>query len=461
LDKAAGKGCNPGKIFCDVASAVQTPCCKILESVSDGVFTIDSQKRILFFNRAAEGITGFRADEAIGQYCFDIFRADICEKNCALNQTLSEGTPQINLPARIISKNGESKSIRLSTAILKNELDEILGAVETFRDVTELESLRRRAERIFMPEDIVGVHPRINEILSFLPDIAQSDSSVVIEGPTGSGKELIARAIHQLSHRKKGPFVALNCAALPDSLLEAELFGYSKGAFTGATQSRPGRFQAAHRGTLFLDEIGNISLKFQADLLRVLQDGRVTPLGNNRSSVVDVRIVAASNVELIKLTQEGKFRQDLYYRLNVVKIVLPSLLERKQDIPLLIDHFIRQFNLRKERNIQGVSADVLAFLMDYPFPGNVRELANIIEYAFITCKGPTIEIVHLPKELLQARTFSQADLDAGELAEAEKIRALLLRHPDNRPAVARALGISRTTLWRKIKRYGLTAENET
>lgn len=444
-----------------MASAVQSPCCKILESVSDGVFTIDSRKRILFFNRAAEDITGFQAEEALGQYCFDIFRADICEKQCALNQTLSDGTPQVNLPARIISKNGESKSIRLSTAILKNELDEILGAVETFRDVTELESLRRRAERIFMPEDIVGVHPRIHEILSFLPDIAQSDSSVVIEGPTGSGKELIARSIHQLSHRKNEPFVALNCAALPDSLLEAELFGYSKGAFTGATQSRPGRFQAAHRGTLFLDEIGNISLKFQADLLRVLQDGRVTPLGNNRGSVVDVRIVAASNVELIKLTQEGKFRQDLYYRLNVVKIVLPSLRGRKQDIPLLVDHFIRQFNLRKERNIQGVSADVLAFLLDYPFPGNIRELGNIIEYSFITCKGPTIEIVHLPKELLQTRTFSQADLAAGELAEAEKIRALLLRHPNNRPAVARALGISRTTLWRKIKRYGLTEKNET
>lgn len=390
------------KTFCNITSLVQSPCCKILESISDGVFTIDADKRVISINRAAETITGFKAEEAVSQYCFDIFRADICEKNCAMDQTLADRAPQVNQPARIISKNGDPKSIRLSTAILKNETGEVIGAIETFRDVTDLETLRRFAERRFTPEDIVGRHPRINEILSFLPDIAQSDSAVVIEGPTGTGKELIARAIHHLSPRKDGPFVALNCAALPDSLLESELFGYCKGAFTGAAKDKPGRFQSAHQGTLFLDEISNTSLSFQADLLRVLQDGRITPLGGNRASAVDVRVVAASNAALYELAREGQFREDLYYRLNVVKISLPALEDRKQDIPLLADHFIRQFNLRKERDIQGLSLDALTFLMDYPFPGNVRELKNIIEFAFIACKGSVINLEHLPGELRQS-----------------------------------------------------------
>jgi PAS domain S-box-containing protein len=442
-------------VFCDITSVVRSPCCKILESISDGVFTIDSAKRITSFNRSAETITGFKQQEAVGQYCFDIFRADLCQKECALDRTLSSGEPQINLPARIICKNRDSKPIRLSTSILKNEAGDIIGTVETFRDVSELEALRRRVDRCFMPEDIIGRHPKINEIISFLPDIAESDSTVIIEGPTGSGKELIARAIHQLSRREKGPFIALNCAALPDELLDSELFGYARGAFTGATANKPGRFQAAHKGTLFLDEISNTSLKFQADLLRVLEDGRVTPLGSNRSAVVDVRIVAASNAALGRLAQEGKFRQDLYYRLNVVKISLPALRERKQDIPLLMDHFIRQFNLRKERDIQGVSDAVLAFLMDYPFPGNVRELENIIEFAFITCKGPIIGIAHLPKELLQGKDTVPPDFSGAERLEAEKIRALLRRYPASRPEAARALGVSRTTLWRKMKKYGI------
>ena len=447
--------CKPEAPFDDISTLVGSPCCKILESISDGVFTIDSRKRIISFNRAAEAITGFKAEEAVGQYCFDIFRADICETKCALDRTIADGLPQINLPARIISKSGDAKQIRLSTAVLKNESGFVVGAVETFRDVSELESLRRRAERRFMPEDIVGRHPKINEILSFLPDIAESESIVIIEGPTGSGKELIARAIHQLSPRKNKPFVALNCAALPESLLESELFGYVRGAFTGATANKAGRFQAADGGTLFLDEISNTSLNFQADLLRVLQDGRITPVGSNRSTGVDVRILAASNAELGRLVRDGKFRQDLYYRLNVVKISLPALRERKQDIPLLADHFVRRFNMRKERDIKGLSNEALAFLMDYSFPGNVRELENIIEFSFITCRGPVIELDHFPRELIQGRNLEQPQLSGAERLEAEKIRAMVKRYPNSRPDIARALGISRTTLWRRMKKLGI------
>lgn len=442
-----------GNIFCDITRLVQSPCCKILESISDGVFTINAGKRITSFNRAAEIITGFDQNEAVGQYCFDIFRADICEKNCALNQTLDGGESQINLPARIISKRGEPKSIRLSTAIMRNDAGKIIGAVETFRDVSELETLRRRANQCFISDDIVGRHPKIDEIVSFLPDIAESESTVIIEGPTGSGKELIARAIHQLSPRQKMPFIAVNCAALPDTLLESELFGYVKGAFTGAMRNKPGRFQLAHKGTLFLDEISNTSLNFQADLLRALQDSEITPLGSTRPTRVDVRIIAASNADLDKLTREEKFRRDLFYRLNVVRISLPALRDRKQDIPLLADHFIREFNIIKERDIQGISDAVLAFFMDYSFPGNVRELKNIIEFAFITCKGPIIEHPHLPRDVFSTRKPVSEQLSNAEHAEMERIRLML--KTKSRPETARALKISRTTLWRKMKKFGI------
>jgi PAS domain S-box-containing protein len=442
-------------VGCEITSVSRSPCCIILESISDGVFTIDSNKRITSFNKAAESITGFRKEEAIGQYCFDVFRANICDGRCALDETTSSKKPSINLPALIISKQGDQKPIRLSTAILKNEHGNVIGAVETFRDVSELEELRRWANSRFVPKDIVGLHPRIVEITSFLPDVAESDSTVLITGPTGSGKELIARAIHQLSPRKKGPFIAVNCAALPDSLLESELFGYAKGAFTGAVRSKLGRFQLADRGTLFLDEISNTSLNFQADLLRILQDGEVTPLGGTQTAKIDVRIVAASNSDLGKLILENKFCQDLYYRLNVVKISLPALRERKQDIPLLADHFISQFNLRKERNIQGLSPAALGLLMGYRFPGNVRELENVIEYAFIACKGSLIEPHHLPKDLFEKCNNPPDGMSQRESVEAEAIRTMLLRHSGDRHETAQALGISRTTLWRRMKQYGI------
>jgi PAS domain S-box-containing protein len=447
--------------FCGITSAVKSPCCTILESISDGVFTIDSSKRITSFNRAAEVITGFKQEETIGQYCFDVFRADICEKRCALDETLSSGKPRVNLPARIITKGGDPKPISISTGILRNEKGEIVGGVETFRDLSEIEELRKQAGRLFTHEDIVGKHPRMKEILSFLPDIAESDSPVLIEGPTGSGKELIARAVHNLSPRKKGPFVAVNCAALPDTLLESELFGYAKGAFTGAVRNKPGRFLLANGGTIFLDEISSTSLAFQADLLRVLEKGEFTPLGETKTMKADFRVVAATNLVLKKLVREEKFRDDLYYRLNVVRIALPSLRERKDDIPLLVNHFIRKFNILKGKTIQDVTPEVLSFLVDYPFPGNIRELENIIEFAFVKCKGPVIEMSHLPQDLWAEESEKTNDLPGRELLEAQKIRAVLTRCPNRRDEAARALGMSRATLWRKMKKYGIGLPSET
>ena len=441
--------------FCDITSVVPAPCCTILESISDGVFTIDAHKRITSFNRAAETITGFTQQEAIGQYCFDIFRADICERDCALGKTLSTKTPQINLPAQIITKQGDQKPIRLSTNILKSQDGEIIGGVETFRDLSDLEELRRQINQKYVKEDIVGKHPRMQKILSFLPDVAESGSSVLLQGPTGSGKELVARAIHNLSPRSHGPFIAVNCAALPESLLEAELFGHVKGAFTGAVRDKSGYFLAADQGTLFLDEIGSTSFAFQSDLLRVLENHEFTPVGGTQSVKSDFRVIAAANFQLKGLVARGEFREDLYYRLNVVTLDLPPLQERKEDIPLLVDLFIAQLDLQQGRNIQGISPEALNALISYSFPGNIRELRNAIEFAFIACKGSRIELEHLPAEIAHGTSSQPSELSAQDQDEAERIQAMLQHCRHNREQAARALGISRSTLWRRMKKLGI------
>lgn len=446
-------------VSCEITTLPDSHCCTILENISEGVFTIDLKRRITYFNLAAETITGFKAKDAVGQYCFDIFRADICESRCCFDEALDCGNRCVNPHASIIDKSGEKTPISIVTSVLKDRNGKVIGGVESFRDLSVLERMRRQLSRRFIPEDIVGRHPKMREILSFLPDIAESDSPVLIWGPTGSGKELIARAVHNLSSRKDGPFVAVNCAALPDTLLGSELFGYTKGAFTGATKNKAGRFSLADKGTLFLDEIANTSLAFQADLLRVLECGEFTPLGETKTSKADFRLATATNVDLKQLLREGSFREDLYYRLNVAKISLPALRERKEDIPLLIEHLIHKYNLLKRRSIEDVTAEVLSNLMDYPFPGNIRELENIIEYAFISCKGRIIRMEHLPTDLIDE--FSEQSLDLSKVftlyehKEAEKIRALLEQRGCSRQETARSLGMSRTTLWRKMIKYGM------
>jgi PAS domain S-box-containing protein len=433
-------------------------CFVLLENLSECIFTIDLKKKINSFNHAAETITGFKRQDAIGQYCFDIFRANICANKCVMDLSIANGVPQQDIPAFIINRTGDQIPISVSTSFVRNEENTIIGLFGIFRDLSELEKLRRQITRSFAHEDIIGKDPKMRDILSFLPDIAESDSAVLIEGPTGSGKELFARAIHHFSSRQKGPFIAINCGALPDSLLESEIFGYKKGAFTGAVRDKPGRFFLANKGTLFLDEICNTSTPFQKNLLRVLEEGEFTALGDTKPQKTDCRIVASTNRDLKSMIKEDAFRQDLYYRLNVVKIILPPLRERRGDIPLLVDHFIRKFNLLKARAIPGVTHEVISHFMDYPFPGNIRELENIIEYAFILCKDGYIGMEHLPMDVkdwikTQNHTFSISTFLADE--EAEKIQLALNKHRGNRLATSSELGISRSTLWRKIKKYRL------
>ncbi|HHW43414.1 MAG TPA: sigma 54-interacting transcriptional regulator [Desulfotomaculum sp.] len=429
----------------------------ILDSISDGVFTVDPGWRITFFNRAAEEITGVTREEAVGRFCWEVFRSSICERECALKQTLKTGNPVVNKAVYIVNADGRRLPISISTGVLRDRRGKMLGGVETFRDLSQVEELRKElyGRHTFM--DIISRNPRMQQIFTILPDIARSDSTVLIQGPTGSGKELLARAIHNLSPRREKPLVAVNCAALPDTLLESELFGYEAGAFTDARKSKPGRFALARGGTIFLDEIGDISPALQVKLLRVLQEKEFEPLGAVCPVKADVRVVAATNRDLAAMVAEGCFRQDLYYRINVFNITLPSLAERREDIPLLVEHFIQKLSLLQGKVIEGISPEAMALIMGHDFPGNIRELQNAIEHAFILCRGGLILPEHLPAYLQKGNEEKGRPAGGLTMAEMEErvLREALVRHKGNRTRAARELGINKTTLWRKMKRYGI------
>jgi PAS domain S-box-containing protein len=427
----------------------------ILDSIADGVFTIDENWRITSFNKAAEQITGILRENAVGQTCKDILRADVCETDCALRHTMTTGKPVINKPVHIVDAQGNRKAITISTALLKDENGKTIGGVETFRDMTVVEELRKKVQKQYSCEDIISRNHKIQELFDILPQIAESDCSVLIEGKTGTGKELFARAIHNLSPRRKKPFIAVNCSALPDTLLESELFGYKAGAFTDAKKDKPGRFALAEGGTIFLDEIGDISSSVQVKLLRVLQEKTYEPVGAVSSLKADVRIVTATNKNLAELSEQNKFRSDLYYRINVVKISLPSLNERSEDVPILIDHFISRFNKIYNKNICCLSDDAMAVLLSYDFPGNIRELENILEHCFVLCNGSIIEAKYLPTSVLKASSSGQS-IDMGKFRtiiqmEAMMIEQALRRNNGNRSVAARELGIDKSTLFRKMK----------
>ena len=432
----------------------------ILDSIADGVFTVDQDWRITSFNRAAQEITKVSRTEAVGQLCKDVLKADICEKNCCLRTTMKTGAPIINKKVNIIDAEGRKLPISISTALLRNKSGKLLGAVETFRDISVEEDLRKAIQSKYSFEDIISKNHKMLQLCDILPDIAASSSTVLIEGESGTGKELIARAMHNLSPRKKQPFLAVNCSALPDTLLESELFGYKAGAFTDAKKDKPGRFCLAENGTLFLDEIGEITLAMQVKLLRVLQEKTYEPLGATQSVKHNVRIIAATNKNLEELVHQNRFREDLFYRINVFKINLPPLRERMEDIPLLIDHFVGRFNILQKKNIEGVSDEAMSLLMTYNYPGNIRELANVVERAFILCKTGVIEKRHLPEELLitGVRTFEKDASSFRDVETAYLINALK-QNNWNCPQTAKQLGIHKSTLYRKIKALHIPLTN--
>jgi len=430
----------------------------ILESISDGVFTVNREWRITSFNRAAEAITGTPRREAIGQLCSEVFRCSMCENECALRRTIKTGKQIIGKTGYIINARGARIPISVSTAVLRDAGGRIIGGAETFRDLSELETLRQELDGRFRVGDLISHSPLMQRLFEVLPAIAASPSTVLILGETGTGKELLARTIHALSPRAKGPFIAVNCGALPDTLLESELFGYKAGAFTGAQKNKPGRFALAKGGTLFLDEIGQVSPALQVRLLRVLQERTFEPLGAVRSETADVRILTATNSDLTEETRQGRFREDLYYRINVVRIELPPLRRRKEDIPLLTAQFIDRFNHRQNKSITGMAPEALSLLMAYDWPGNVRELENVIERAFVLCRDGEIGINHLPDQLTMRGVRPAAGMKiraARDLLETQTIQAALEETGYHRLEAAKLLGMHKTTLFRKIKKLGL------
>jgi PAS domain S-box-containing protein len=430
----------------------------ILDSIADGVFTVDEDWRITSFNRAAEEITGVPRAEAIGRRCCDVFRASICENDCALKEALRSGRPIVNKAIYILDADGQRIPISISAAALKDGDGKTIGGVETFRDLSLVEELRKELEEKYTFADIVGRSLAMQKVFELLPQIADSNSTVLIEGASGTGKELVARALHGLSPRAERPFVAINCGALPDTLLESELFGYKAGAFTDARHDKPGRLAIADGGTILLDEIGDISSAMQSRLLRVLQEKTFEPLGSVEPVKVDVRVVAATNKDLNRLVKKGVFRQDLFYRINVVRLRLPALRDRREDVPLLVERFINKFNRLQNKDVAGVSDEAMAILMGHDYPGNVRELENVIEHAFVLCRSGLIEPQDLPASLrgdTGIRTLGAKGALTLRALEATHIADAVRRHGGNRRAAARELGIDPSTLFRKIKALGI------
>jgi PAS domain S-box-containing protein len=471
----------------------------IFDNIPHGIFTVDALGMITSFNQAAEKITGWQRQEVIGMACAKVFQSDHCENSCFLRNSIERGRQHRDEEVLIRRRDGTQLLVSVSTADLVGKDGQVVGGVEMFRDLSMVATLRRQINEIYTSDDIVSKSAAMRGVRELLPLLAKSTSTVLVEGEPGTGKELVARAIHNLGPRRDKPFVAVNCGALPETLAESELFGHMKGAFTDAQKDKPGRFALADGGSLFLDEVGEITQTMQVKLLRVLQERQFTPLGAVAPVPMDVRILAATNRDLTSEVSHGRFRQDLFFRLNVVRVNLPPLRARNDDIPLLVEHFINKFNALQGRRIQGISERAMAILMRYQYPGNVRELENAIEHGFVICGSSTIEVEDLPPYIRGEKLPPIVEVDVAasavgapftpdstifpilptsltspaapsfgvplpptepasgllQDAEATTIREALTRQDGNRTKAAAELGISRNTLWRKMKRYGI------
>ena len=429
----------------------------IFNSNIEGTFTIDKDWNITSFNDSAVKITGHKKSESIGKKCWEIFNSAICRNGCHMEQTMQKGKTMIGNELEILNKNGTRIPIRVNSGILLNNKGEKVGAVETFIDISEIKNLSSHLDEKFKYENIVGKNKEIKQIISVLESVAQTDSSVLITGESGTGKEIAARAIHLNSGRRAGPFIAINCSAFAETLIESELFGHEKGAFTGAIKTKVGRFELAQGGTLFLDEIGDLSIAAQTKFLRVLETREFERVGGNKTIKLNARIIAATNKILSEEILAGKFREDLFYRINVMNVHLPPLRERKDDLPLLVNHFIEQFNLTFGKNIKQFSSSAYDYIEEYEWPGNIRELENVIEHCFILCNGDIIQAEHLPKRLKSIANTNfgktnQNEVNNFKAVEKELIMSVLNRNNQNRTKSAKELGVDPSTLWRKMKK---------
>ncbi len=430
----------------------------ILDSIDIGIFTVNRGGLITFFNTAAEKISGYNRRHVLGQPCHIVFEGEKVKDVCLLKDAIDQGAAHESHKGRMIDKDGVAVPIRANYAALRNDKDIIVGGLATFHDLTLVHQLDQVIRDRYTCSDMIGKSPAIQKVFDMIPVVARSDANVLIEGATGTGKDLLAKVIHSASHRRDKPMVKINCAAIPETLIESEIFGYAKGAFTGAERDKPGRFEEADGGTLFLDEIGDLPLSVQAKLLRVLEDKEFYPLGSRKIKRVDVRILSATNRGLEQLIRGRQFREDLFYRLNVVRIELPPLRERRGDLPLMIRHFLRKLSAARGLPLPVISQPAMQVLLNYSYPGNIRELENILEHALIICQKGPIGTDHLPEYVRQKRPGGQLQpIGPGkELPkEARRILQCLQSNDGHRGRTAQELGMNRSTLWRKIRRYGL------
>jgi two-component system response regulator HydG len=437
----------------------------IITSLNEGIMALDPDLRIMSMNPAAEAILGRSRWDLVGTPVCDLFGDSACPRDI-LAETLKSGSPIIDFQTTIRIGSKHRGHVLLRTAPLKHRDGQDLGLALILGDVTEVTTLRQQITRQDRYGDLIGRDAKMKELFNLIENVADSEATVLIRGESGTGKELVARAVHDASPRRGGPFVQVNCSALSENLLESELFGHVKGAYTGAVSDRRGRFEEAQLGTIFLDEIGDVSPVVQVKLLRVLQERTIEKVGDNRSIPVDVRVVSATNRDLESLLATGRIREDFYYRIKVVSLQIPPLRDRREDIPLLVDHFLHLIGRREGRTEkQGLTEAALAVLMNHPWPGNVRELEHVLEHAMVLGRRGDIGVDHLPLDLGSAPggrppATALRDVPLHSDQEKEIIAEALDRAGWNRTRAARRLGIDRSTLWRKIREYGLEPDLE-
>ncbi len=448
---------RPGSL--EVCMAQKANMEAIFHSVADGILTLDTDLRVVHLNRAAAAMLRAGSDVLVGRPIEEILRGHLWDVDALLRGALASGE---SLEARenlLGVAGGRELRVLLSASRLQDRQGGLGGAVVVLRDITHERELETRLGRREGLHALVGGSHAMQELYALIEDVARTDSTVLIQGESGTGKERVADAIHRSSPRAGGPFVKVNCSALSESLLESELFGHVRGAFTGALNDRAGRFELADRGTLLLDEIGDLPPTIQVKLLRVLQEREIERVGDNRVRKVDVRILAATHRPLRRLVEEGRFREDLFYRLNVIPIRIPALREHREDIPALVTRFLGELADVTGKRVQRVSPDALRVLMDHAWPGNVRELRNAVEHALVKSRGPVLLVEDLPREMVEVAAAPPPRASRrGASGERARLLDALERTHWNRTAAARLLGIDRSTLWRRMRKMDVKGD---